>query len=106
MAFALLARGDHTHEITGLSPGAVSPPLEGAMPDPGARRRSGNAADALGDRETGHPLNFACIAGCLHETLMAIISTPYLGVAAVYVTSRRRTPMAPVHDQAPSRHGH
>ena len=31
------------------------------------------------------PLNFACVAGCLHETLAAVLSTPYLGVASVYV---------------------
>jgi uncharacterized membrane protein YbhN (UPF0104 family) len=31
------------------------------------------------------PLNFACVAGCLYEALAAVVSTPFLGVAAVYV---------------------
>jgi glycosyltransferase 2 family protein len=31
------------------------------------------------------PLNFACVAGCLHETLAAVLGTPYFGVASVYV---------------------
>jgi glycosyltransferase 2 family protein len=31
------------------------------------------------------PLNFACVAGCLHETLAAIVGMSYFGVASVYV---------------------
>jgi uncharacterized membrane protein YbhN (UPF0104 family) len=31
------------------------------------------------------PLNFACVAGCLYQALAAFVSTPYLGVASVYV---------------------
>lgn len=31
------------------------------------------------------PLNFACVAGCLYETLAALVGTPYFGVASVYV---------------------
>lgn len=31
------------------------------------------------------PLNFACVAACLHQTLAAVAEVPYLGVASVYV---------------------
>jgi uncharacterized membrane protein YbhN (UPF0104 family) len=31
------------------------------------------------------PLNFACVAACLHQTLAALGDVPYLGVASVYV---------------------
>lgn len=31
------------------------------------------------------PLNFACVAACLHQALAAVADLPYLGVASVYV---------------------
>jgi uncharacterized membrane protein YbhN (UPF0104 family) len=37
------------------------------------------------------PLNFACVAGCLHEALAAVASTPYLAVASVYVIANLTT---------------
>jgi glycosyltransferase 2 family protein len=31
------------------------------------------------------PLNFACVAACLHQAVTAVVELPYLGVASVYV---------------------
>lgn len=31
------------------------------------------------------PLNFACVAACLHQTLLAVADLPYLAVASAYV---------------------
>ena len=31
------------------------------------------------------PINFACVAACLHQTLAAVADVPYLAVASVYV---------------------
>src|SRR5688572_3544994 len=31
------------------------------------------------------PLNFACVAACLHQALASVADTPYLAVASVYV---------------------
>lgn len=39
---------------------------------------------ALGQTFIG-PLNFAFVAACLHQTLLAVADVPYLGVASVYV---------------------
>jgi uncharacterized membrane protein YbhN (UPF0104 family) len=39
---------------------------------------------ALGQIVVG-PLNFACVAACLHQTLAAVADVAYLGVASVYV---------------------
>ena len=97
---ALLARGDLAQEITGLSRTAIAGlsvlcflltgsyvaaawmrsrvrlrGIEVEMPP----MRLAMAQLVIG------PLNFACVAGCLHETLAAVLSTPYLGVASVYV---------------------
>jgi uncharacterized membrane protein YbhN (UPF0104 family) len=33
------------------------------------------------------PLNFVCVAACLHQALAALADVPYLAVAAVYVTA-------------------
>jgi uncharacterized membrane protein YbhN (UPF0104 family) len=97
---ALLARGDLAGQITGLSGAAVTAlgllclvligcyvaaawgryvirvrGIEVEMPP----MRLVVAQLVVG------PLNFACVAGCLYEALAAIVSTPFLGVAAVYV---------------------
>jgi uncharacterized membrane protein YbhN (UPF0104 family) len=39
---------------------------------------------ALGQIVLG-PLNFACVAACLHQVVTAVVELPYLGVASVYV---------------------
>lgn len=39
---------------------------------------------ALGQLVIG-PLNFACVAACLHQTLLAVADLPYLAVASAYV---------------------
>jgi glycosyltransferase 2 family protein len=39
---------------------------------------------ALGQVVIG-PINFACVAACLHQALAAVGNVPYLGVASVYV---------------------
>lgn len=97
---AFLARGDLAQQITGLSRTAIAGlsalcflltgsyvaaawmrarlrlrGIEVEMPP----MRLAMAQLVIG------PLNFACVAGCLHETLAAVLSTPYLGVASVYV---------------------
>jgi uncharacterized membrane protein YbhN (UPF0104 family) len=97
---ALLARGDLAQEITGLSRTAIAGlgvlcflltgsylaaawmrsrvrlrGIEVEMPP----MRLATAQLVIG------PLNFACVAGCLHETLAAVLGTPYFGVASVYV---------------------
>jgi glycosyltransferase 2 family protein len=99
--FALLARSDLAAEITGLSQtlvislGVLCLLLAGSyvalaafvrgsfnlrgwaleMPPPGL---------ALAQLAIG-PLNFACVAACLHQALAAVGNVPYLGVASVYV---------------------
>jgi hypothetical protein len=97
---ALVARGDLAQEITGLSRTAIvglgvlcflltGSYVAAAWMRPRVRLRGIEVEMppmrlALAQLVIG-PLNFACVAGCLHETLAAILHTPYLGVASVYV---------------------
>jgi glycosyltransferase 2 family protein len=99
--FALLARTDLAHEITGLSPSVavtvgllcfvligcyfalavfVRRPLRlrrWTLEVPPVRL-------AIGQLIVG-PLNFACVAACLHQALAGVGDVPYLGVASAYV---------------------
>lgn len=97
---ALLARGDLAQEITGLSRTAIAglgvlcflltgSYVAAAWMRARVRLRGIEVEMppmrlALAQLVIG-PLNFACVAGCLHQTLAAVLSTPYLGVASVYV---------------------
>jgi uncharacterized membrane protein YbhN (UPF0104 family) len=97
---ALLARGDLAQEITGLSRTAIAGLgvlcflLTGSYAAAAWMRSRVRLRGievemppmrlALAQLIIG-PLNFACVAGCLHETLAAVVNTPYLGVASVYV---------------------
>ena len=45
---------------------------------------------ALGQLVIG-PLNFACVAACLHQTLLGVADVPYLAVASVYVIANVAT---------------
>ncbi len=97
---ALLARGDLAREITGLSRTAITGLgflcfvlagcyVAAAWVQRPIRMR-GIAVEMPPMRLVAAqlvvgPLNFACVAGCLYEALAAVVSTPYLGVASVYV---------------------
>jgi glycosyltransferase 2 family protein len=96
----LLARGDLAREITGLSHtsivglGLLCFVLAGCyvavawVHRPiwvrGRKLEMPNMRLVMAQLVVG-PLNFACVAGCLHEALAAVVNTPYLGVASVYV---------------------
>jgi uncharacterized membrane protein YbhN (UPF0104 family) len=97
---ALLARGELAQEITGLSRAAISGvglfgfALVGCYVAAAWMRYRIRARGVVLEMPPMRlvaaqllvgPLNFACVAGCLHETLAAATSTPYLGIAAVYV---------------------
>jgi hypothetical protein len=45
---------------------------------------------ALGQALIG-PLNFACVAACLHQAVLAVTDVPYLAVASVYVIANVAT---------------
>lgn len=45
---------------------------------------------ALGQMVIG-PLNFACVAACLHQTLLGVADIPYLAVASAYVIANVAT---------------
>jgi uncharacterized membrane protein YbhN (UPF0104 family) len=97
---ALLARGDLAGEITGLSRTAVMAlgllcfVLAGCyvaaawgrcrLRVRGVEVEMPPMRLVMAQLVVG-PLNFACVAGCLYEALAAVASTPYLGVASVYV---------------------
>ena len=97
---ALLARGDLAMAITGLGRPAIAglgvfcfalATAYVAAAWMRCRIRIGGAAVEMPSMRLVMsqlligPLNFACVAGCLHETLAAVAGTPYLGVASVYV---------------------
>jgi glycosyltransferase 2 family protein len=97
---ALLARGDLAEEITGLSRTVIASlgflclVLAGCYPAAawgkhvirvrGVEMEMPPMRLVMAQLVVG-PLNFACVAGCLYEALAAVVSTPYLGVASVYV---------------------
>jgi glycosyltransferase 2 family protein len=97
---ALLARGDLAAQITGLSRASTTAvgllcfAMAGCYAAAAWTRQSirlrGVAVDMPPMRLVAAqlvigPLNFACVAACLHESLAAVVSMPYLGVASVYV---------------------
>jgi glycosyltransferase 2 family protein len=99
--FALLARSDLAESITGLSRPVIvglgllcfllaAAYLALAAFVRGRLRLRGWTLEmpalrlALAQLVIG-PLNFACVAACLHQTLAALGDVPYLGVASVYV---------------------
>lgn len=97
---ALLARGDLAGEITGLSRTVIASlgllcfVLTGcyvaaawgqyAIRVRGVEMKMPPMRLVMAQLVVG-PLNFACVAGSLYEALAAAVSTPYLGVASVYV---------------------
>jgi glycosyltransferase 2 family protein len=98
--FALLARGDLAQQITGLSRPAIAGlgllcfALAGCYIAAAWMRCRVRLRGVEVEMPPLHlvagqliigPLNFACVAACLHEALAAVVATPYLGVAAVYV---------------------
>jgi uncharacterized membrane protein YbhN (UPF0104 family) len=99
--FALLVRSDLAVEITGLSRGvviglgilcfaaagayvALAAFVRGSICVWGVIVEMPSVRLALAQLVIG-PVNFACVAACLHQTLAAVASVPYLGVASVYV---------------------
>jgi uncharacterized membrane protein YbhN (UPF0104 family) len=99
--FALLVRSDLAVEITGLSRSvviglgilcfaaagayvALAAFMRGSIRVWGVIVEMPSVRLALAQLVIG-PVNFACVAACLHQTLAAVASVPYLGVASVYV---------------------
>lgn len=106
-ATALLLRADLAQEVTRLGRGAVLALGAAAAAIPliylalaawlrrPLRLRSWSLEMprlplALGQLVIG-PLNFACVAACLHQTLLAVADVPYLAVASVYVIANVAT---------------
>jgi uncharacterized membrane protein YbhN (UPF0104 family) len=103
---ALLARGDLASQVTGLDRlaltclGVLCFVLTGSYVAAAWMRYRirvrGTAVEMPAMRLVAAqllvgPLNFACVAACLHEALAAVASTPYLAVASVYVIANLTT---------------
>jgi glycosyltransferase 2 family protein len=101
--FALLARGNLAHEITGVSRPvviglgllcfvvagcyiALAMLVGGSICVRGWTLEMPSPRIALAQLVIG-PLNFACVAACMHQALTAVDDVPFLVTASVYVTA-------------------